>query len=246
MKAGADQQRTLLDVAEADAEVARLDHRSNNVPEQVEIAGLEQQIDAARNDLVSAEISAEDLDREYRRIDIETTGMASREAKDSARLTGGGLASKALSELQHELAGLGRRRSMLEEEMLEVMERQEAVESERKRAGATIAHLESELVGARDRLAVINQEIDGKLTAIRERREHLVAEVPDDLYAVYEKQRAGGRIGAGLLRARRCGACRMELDRGTLASIAAAPRDEVIRCEECGAILVRTAESGLP
>ncbi|NED62422.1 hypothetical protein G3I15_16010, partial [Streptomyces sp. SID10244] len=45
--------------------------------------------------------------------------------------------------------------------------------------------------------------------------------------------------------ARRCGACRMELDRGTIASIGAKPADEVVRCEECGAVLVRTAESGI-
>jgi predicted nucleic acid-binding Zn-ribbon protein len=40
----------------------------------------------------------------------------------------------------------------------------------------------------------------------------------------------------------RCGACRIELDRGELARIAAAADDEVRRCEECGAILLRTKE----
>ena len=69
--------------------------------------------------------------------------------------------------------------------------------------------------------------------------------MPDDLLGVYEKLRSQGKVGAGLLRARRCGACRMELDPRTLAGIAAAADDAVLRCEECGAILVRTNESGL-
>ena len=35
------------------------------------------------------------------------------------------------------------------------------------------------------------------------------------------------------------------IDAAELATIKAAPADEVVRCEECSRILVRTAESGL-
>ena len=52
-------------------------------------------------------------------------------------------------------------------------------------------------------------------------------------------------VGAALLRARECGGCRLTLDNAEMAVIKAAPADEVIRCEECQRILVRTAESGL-
>ncbi|WP_238419853.1 zinc ribbon domain-containing protein [Gordonia sp. 'Campus'] len=245
MKVDAGAQRLLLDLADSDAEINRLEHRRKTLPEDAEIAEHNKAIDAARDDLVRAEIAAEDLGREYRRIDSEVTGMANREAKDSALLTGGGLAPKALSELQHELAGLGRRRSVLEDELLTLMEQQEAVEAERSRAAATISHLEEKVAEAQVRRDQSLSTIDEDLARARERRESFAAEVDPALLSVYDKQRANGRIGAGLLRARRCGACRMELDRGTIATIAAAASDEVIRCEECGAILVRTAESGL-
>ena len=62
---------------------------------------------------------------------------------------------------------------------------------------------------------------------------------------------AGAGLGAAwagiaaLLRARRCGGCRMEIDRAEIERIASAPPEEVVHCEECGAILVRTHESGL-
>ena len=53
-------------------------------------------------------------------------------------------------------------------------------------------------------------------------------------------------IGAAELRQRRCGGCHMELNQVDMNRITQAPADEVLRCEECGRILVRTAESGLP
>ena len=59
------------------------------------------------------------------------------------------------------------------------------------------------------------------------------------LVALYERQRATAGVGAGVLQGRRCGACRIEIDRGELARIAAAADDDVLRCPECGAILLR-------
>ena len=68
---------------------------------------------------------------------------------------------------------------------------------------------------------------------------------PEPLLKLYERVREHKGIGAALLRARRCGACQLELDRNTVNEIKAAPEDDVIQCENCGAILVRTMESGL-
>jgi predicted nucleic acid-binding Zn-ribbon protein len=70
--------------------------------------------------------------------------------------------------------------------------------------------------------------------------------LPEDLVALYDRLRAQkGGVGAAALRARECGGCRLSLDNAELAVIKSAASDEVIRCEECQRILVRTAESGL-
>ncbi|MGN6610349.1 MAG: zinc ribbon domain-containing protein, partial [Angustibacter sp.] len=62
----------------------------------------------------------------------------------------------------------------------------------------------------------------------------------------YERIRASsGGLGAAALRQRRCGGCQLELNNVDMNRIKAAPADEVLRCEECGRILVRTGESGL-
>ncbi|MFT4126197.1 MAG: C4-type zinc ribbon domain-containing protein [Gordonia sp. (in: high G+C Gram-positive bacteria)] len=245
MKVDATRQRLLLELADADAGIARLEYRARNLPEDAELAAAATRLAAARSELVAAEIAAEDLDRDYRRIESEITGMRNREVKDSRQLTAGGLAPRALSELQHELAGLVRRRGMLEDDLLELMERQEAVGTEQDRAAATITAVTEDL----DRLTAARDRALAEVNADREtaanRRAAVVAEVPTDLLALYERRRAQTGAGAGLLRQRRCGACRIEIDRGTLSRIAATAPDEVVFCEECGAILVRTQESGL-
>ena len=57
--------------------------------------------------------------------------------------------------------------------------------------------------------------------------------------------RAHSGTGAAPLVQRRCGGCRLDLNAVDLSRIRNAPEDEVLRCEECGRILVRTEESGL-
>ncbi len=71
--------------------------------------------------------------------------------------------------------------------------------------------------------------------------------LPEDLSALYERLRAQkGGVGAAALRRRECGGCRLTLNASDLAAIARRPADDVVRCEECDRILVRTPESGLP
>ncbi len=77
-------------------------------------------------------------------------------------------------------------------------------------------------------------------------RASVVDEVGADLVTLYEKIRlSNGGTGAAALRQRRCGGCQLELNPVEIQRIRSAPEDEVLRCEECRRILVRTAESGL-
>ena len=74
----------------------------------------------------------------------------------------------------------------------------------------------------------------------------MAAELPEDLLSLYDRLRESkGGVGAALLRARRCEGCNLDLDNAELATIRAAADDDVIRCEECSRILVRTSESGI-
>ncbi len=63
---------------------------------------------------------------------------------------------------------------------------------------------------------------------------------------LYERMRVQhGGVGAAALRGGRCEGCHLSLNTVDLNTIRAADPDEVLRCEECRRILVRTPESGL-
>jgi hypothetical protein len=154
-------------------------------------------------------------------------------------LDSGSVSAKQMTELQHELESLARRRSVLEDDQLEVMERQEA-------AGTNLAHETTAHDAAKITLEDAVERRDGVLGDIGtiearrgEERTGLVAELPADLVELYDRIRAKGAVGAGELSGNRCGACRLEMDRSELRDIQGAAPDDVVRCDNCGAIVVR-------
>jgi hypothetical protein len=153
---------------------------------------------------------------------------------------------KELEGLQHEIATLGRRQSDLEEIVLDVMERLESAQSRAAELGGqreAAAARVTELTAARDRTLA---EIDGEADGLRSQRATQAATLDAAMLELYEKIRAQqGGVGAAELRQRRCGGCRLELNNVEINRLRDADPDEVLRCEECRRILVRTAESGL-
>lgn len=148
--------------------------------------------------------------------------------------------------MQDELGSLTRRIEDLEETELEVMEELEEAQRSLETLTAELEDSErrlTELSATRDEKTA---EIDAELEQLSAERTPLIADLPEDLLALYERLRAQkGGVAAAELRARQCGGCMLSLDTAELAEIKKAPEDEVVRCEECSRILVRTAESGL-
>ncbi|GAA1807212.1 hypothetical protein GCM10009795_060510 [Nocardioides hankookensis] len=153
---------------------------------------------------------------------------------------------KDLERMQHELESLERRISSLEDDELEVMEKIEEAQKELSQYEAMVAETDERLTA----LAVARDEkvaaIDEQLQDLAARRGPAGEGLPDDLVALYQRLREQkGGVGAAALRARTCTGCQLTLDSVELSRIKALPEDEVVRCEECNRILVRTSESGL-
>jgi uncharacterized protein len=238
-------QRRLLELADVDAELARVEHRRATLPELTAVAEAEEAVRARRDALVAADTTLGDLDREVKRQEKEVDAVRAREDRDRGLLAGGTVSAKQMTDLEHELATLQRRQNTLEDDLLELMERREAVELDSKHAGVELAKAEEELADASRRRDQVMADLETTQARRDAERVKLVPEFPEALLGLYERVRANKGIGAALLRARRCGACRIELDRSAISRIAAAAADEVLTCEECGAIMVRTPESGL-
>jgi len=238
-------QAKLLSLAAVDAELNRLAHRRRTLPEQQEVDRLQVERNARKDAAVAVEIVLDDLDRDIRKLESEIEAVRKRADRDRSLLQSGSVGSKQLTELQHELGSLERRQSVLEDDLLEVMERREASKADHDHAGAQVSQIDEQIADAMRARDEALADIEVAEQRCRSDREALLAVFPDELVALYEKQRERAGIGAALLQGRRCGACRLELDRGEIARIAATPAEVLVRCPECDAIMVRTKESGL-
>lgn len=244
MKAEVTHQRSLLEVAEIDAELSRIEHRAGHLAEQQSLEDAQAAHRDANDRLAALQIAIEDLDAQVAKFESEVDSVRQREERDRSMLASGSIDAKQLTDLQHELETLERRQSNLEDSLLEVMERREELQRDHDDELTRIDELQSTLTDAQKACDDARTELDQVRHQRVSRRDELISGMDANLVSMYERQRSRGGPGAGLLQGRRCGACRIEIDRGELARISAAAEDDVMRCPECGAILLRIKGGG--
>ena len=89
VKASPQSQLRLLELADLDAELARLDHRRRNMPEAVELARLEARAGELKDSVVVTETELGDLTREQARAERDVDQVRTRIDRDRARLDAG-------------------------------------------------------------------------------------------------------------------------------------------------------------
>jgi predicted nucleic acid-binding Zn-ribbon protein len=236
----------LLDLAAADTALAQLVHRRSHLPQLAALEKCALESADLRNRLLDAQAALDDVDHEQQRVERDIDTVRARTVRDQSRLQAGGLPSRELESLQHEIATLARRQSNLEDDVLEIMQRQEDAAAAVTRLGSELAELDSRTTQLTEERDAALAEIDRVSAARTAERVAITGELPPDLLALYERARQhSGGVGAALLRQRRCEGCHIELSGSELSAVRNAPPDAVVRCENCRRILVRTAESGL-
>ncbi|MEO6823074.1 MAG: C4-type zinc ribbon domain-containing protein [Candidatus Nanopelagicales bacterium] len=247
MRAEPDVQLRLLDLQAVDARLDKIAYQRRTLPQHQQVAELERRAGGLRDRIVAGQAETSDLRRAQTKADLDVEQVRARASRDQGLLDSGRItASKELESLQHELASLARRQGELEDIELEIMEKLEA-------ATASLGSLTRELAGLDSELATVTAtrddqlaDLDGDGALASGERERLRVGLPADLLGLYEKLRVDHNgVGAAALRQRRCEGCRIELTPVDIARIREAAPDEVLRCEECRRLLVRTPESGL-
>lgn len=238
---------TLLELQELDSRLDHLDHRRATLPQVVELKALAPERQVATDTMRDARILVDDLQVEIAKAEADVEQVRARRTRDKDRMEAGLVTNpKDLQRMTSELASLERRISTLEDEELEVMERLEAAQGELEKAEEVSRAVEQRVADLEAERDEQFAAIDGERAEAAAGRAPLAGQIPDDLLALYERLRTQkGGVGAALLRARECGGCRLTLDHAELATLKTASPDEVVRCEECQRILVRTDESGL-
>jgi uncharacterized protein len=244
VKASPESQRRLLDLQAIDIALAQLAHRRRSLPELAEIDTVARELSALEDERIRAQVAVDDLDRDIARFEKDIEQVRARKDRDKARLDAGA-AVREIEGLQHELATLSRRQSELEDAELELMEQREAAEQELNAVQGRLTAAGERRSAAEARRDATYAEIDKEKEFKTSARVPLAADLPADLVTLYDKIRADSGLGAALVRSGRCGGCRIELYGADLARVKSAPADDVVRCEECRRIMVRTQESGL-
>jgi predicted nucleic acid-binding Zn-ribbon protein len=247
VKASPQAQLRLLELADIDAELGRIAHRRRGLPEHAEIADLTSRDAQLRDSIASMTAQLSDLRREQAKAEADVEQVRARIDRDQQRLDGGMVSSpKELENLQSEVQSLRRRQSDLEEIVLDVMERREGAQASLEGDTAQRGELGAELERVTARRDAALAELDEQAAKAGDRRAEVTDAIPADLLDLYDKLRAQhAGVGAAALRQQRCQGCNLTLNTVDLNAIRAAPDDEVLRCEECRRILVRTPESGL-
>ena len=248
LKADPTAQLALLDLQELDSRADLLRHQRASLPELAEIATLEAtraELDGQRRD---AQIAVDDLTAEQAKVDADVErGQGPADPRPAADGPG------ADHQPQGPRADAGRAR---------VAAAPDHLARGRRARGDGPARGRPDDPGLADRPGRRHRRAAGRPGPVPRRQDRPSSTrssapsrptaaprrdgLPEDLLALYDKLRANkDGVGAAALRARECGGCRLSLDPSEIAVIRATAEDEVVRCQECHRILVRTPESGL-
>src|SRR5215470_20358050 len=146
MKASPEAQLRLLELADIDAELGRIEHRRRGLPAHAELARLEARGGELRDSIAALTARGSDLQREQAKSEADVEQVRARIDRDRTRLDGGMVSSpRELENLQSEVQSLQRRQSDLEDIVLDVMERREGAQATLTRATAERNELETEL-----------------------------------------------------------------------------------------------------
>ena len=178
VKASPQTQLRLLELADLDAELGRLNHRRRGLPEVTELARLEARTGELKDALVATETELGDLSREQSRAERDVDQVRTRIEKDRARLDAGQVsAARELASLQSEIENLHRRQGDLEEIVLDLMERREGLDSRHDELTTEQERLGSETAAVAARRDAAVKEIDEQEAKASDQRASVAADV---------------------------------------------------------------------
>jgi predicted nucleic acid-binding Zn-ribbon protein len=231
----------LLAVQEEDTAVDQLEHRRAHLPEREAVDQHATVVAGVQADQAQRTVRQGELATGLERLQTEVTSLEARIAEVHRTLHSGAVTvPRELQALQHEEESLKRRQDHLETEELELMEELDPLNEELAGLDTRLAELAAEGERLDETLLEAEVRIEEELTQVTSRRQAAAAEVDGELLGTYEDLR--GRLG-GIAVARLvgsvCGGCHLGLPAAEVDRIKKQPPDALVRCDECGRLLVR-------
>ena len=231
----------LLELQANDTAADQLRHRRAHLPERAEILRLERVIIERREALGDPTARRAVLGREQKRLEDEIATISTKVTSVDSQLYGSSMTSpKEAQALQADLESLKRRRSTLEDEVLEIMEQLEPLDAQLHSDEAAIAEIEAEVARVRSTLTDHEREVDVEVAEVAAARDALVEVVPPELLADYERLRPlHGGVAVARLSGPTCLGCHISLAAAEVDQLRRQPEDAIVHCPDCGCLLVR-------
>jgi predicted nucleic acid-binding Zn-ribbon protein len=235
------QLEALLEVQQHDTNVDRLRRRQATLPERADLVAAEQRRAAVSGTLAEASSRLSAVADAQARLENDLAATEARIAEVEARMYSGSVsAARDLQAMAAEVESLRRRRSSLEDRILETMEEREPIDAQVAALEAEQAALGAEAARLGTVIGEVESATEIELAAELEQRAQSAAALPEPLLARYEQLRARlGGVGAARLKAGSCSGCHLALPATELDRLRREPEDALLFCDQCGRILVR-------
>ena len=229
---------TLLQLQRVDSTIDRLQARLAHLPEQAALDALEVKAQELDAQIAERQVVFDDVSTRQRRLDFEVDTLVQKIRAESGRLYSGVVSNaKELQDISREVEALKRRKSVLEDNDLEVMEERDGVEKELEALTTERSSLAAEIERGRVARDEAAGETSRQLTAAETERQRWVPRVDPQLLKVYDTIRASkGGVGAAAMVDGTCQGCHMRLPAQEAERVRTT--GGLVRCDECQRILV--------
>jgi uncharacterized protein len=228
----------LLELQDVDARLDRLTARRRELEGGEEAAAARARLSEAERTLGDVRLAADEAAREQRKLEGDADGFQQKIAGEERRLFDGTVAHpKELESIQHEITNLKNRKSRVEDEQLEVMERREVLDTQAAAAETAVNEARTALTDLQGNAEHELDDIAKELSSLETEREALLPAFDPDLLDLYEdlrRQKKG--VGAAALIDGVCQGCHQQLSAVELNRLRRA--EGIRRCEYCRRILV--------
>ncbi len=191
---------------------------------------------AARERVATVVTQLRHWQAQHKDLTLELESVNGKAKRSEERLYSGNVKNpKELSDLQTEIAALGRRRSALEDEILEAMIKLEEAEGERDAAHTALEDVTSRWEKSQAGLKKEQNELALRLNALNEQRKQYLPRIVAERLAEYEqlRQKKGGVAVAGLQQ-NMCLGCRITVSAN---KVKEAQEGRLVYCGGCGRLL---------
>jgi predicted nucleic acid-binding Zn-ribbon protein len=229
----------LLVLQQHDTAADQLRHRRATLPERALVSGLQDELARVQSELAAAGGERDVLAARQERLEGDVAAGEAKRRTLEGRLGSTSVPREAQT-MSDEIDGIKARQSVLEDELIEIMEALEPLEHTLTAGEQELALLEDRLAGARRALAGAEAAVDSQLADAVVARTGAAAPIPAALLDRYERLRTRlGGVAVATLDGARCTGCNLALPTIELERVRAAAPDVIVECEQCGRILVR-------